>query len=258
MSINFFQNDFKSGELSPEVWARNDRPFYKSGLEICKNFTPLLTGGARFRPGTHYSIHTDGNADAFGLPFRFNIDQAYSLEFTDYKLRFHKNGGVLLEDGKAISGITIATDLITCTGHGFSTGDEIYISGIVGTTELNNQFFLVVYVDENTFTLKDINGDAVDLDGMTAWSSAGTAARVYEIASPYTVAEAKRIKYCGTADLMYLFHPDHEPRVLIRSGATSWAINTYTRYSAQWEITGITQANPGVVTTKTEDRKSVV
>ncbi len=252
MSINFFQNDFKSGELSPSVWARNDRPFYKSGLEICKNFTPLLTGGARFRPGTRYSIHTDGNADAFGLPFRFNIDQAYSLEFTDYKLRFHKNGGVLLEDGKAISGITIATNRITCTGHGFSTGDEIYISGIVGTTELNNQFFLVVYVDENTFTLKDINGDAVDLDGMTAWSSAGTAARVYEIASPYTVAEAKRIKYCGTADLMYLFHPDHEPRVLIRSGATSWAINTYTRYSAQWEITGITQANPGVVTTKTD------
>lgn len=251
MSINFFQNDFKSGELSPEVWARNDRPFYKSGLEICKNFTPLLTGGARFRPGTHYSIHTDGNADAFGLPFRFNIDQAYSLEFTEYKLRFHKGGGVLLETGKTISGITIAADSITATAHGFSTGDEIYISGIVGTTELNGRFFLVVYVDANTFTLKDINGDAVDLDGMTAWSSAGTAARVYEIVSPYTVAETKQIKYCGTADLMYLFHPDHEPRVLIRSGATSWAINTYTRYSAQWKITGITKANPGVVTTAT-------
>lgn len=252
MSVNFFQNDFKSGELSPEVWARNDRPFYKSGLEICKNFTPLLTGGARFRPGTRYSLHTDGNADAFGLPFRFNIDQAYSLEFTDYKLRFHKGGGVLLETGKAISGITIATNRITCTGHGFSTGDEIYISGIVGTTELNSRFFLVVSVDADTFTLKDINGDAVDLDGMTAYSSAGTAARVYEIVSPYTVAEAKQIKYCGTADLMYLFHPDHEPRVLIRSGATSWAINTYTRYSAQWKITGITKANPGVVTTATD------
>jgi len=252
MAINFFQNNFASGELSPEVWARNDRPFYKNGLEICKNFTPLLTGGARFRPGTGYSIHTDGNADAFGLPFRFNIDQAYSLEFTEYKLRIHRNGGVLLETGKTISGITIATDRVTCTGHGFSTGDEIYISGIVGTTELNSQFFLVVYVDANTFTLTDIDGNDIDFAGMTAWSSGGTAARVYEIASPYTVAEAKRIKYCGTADLMYLFHPDHEPRVLVRSGATSWAINTYTRYSAQWEITGITKANPGVVTTATD------
>jgi hypothetical protein len=252
MSINFFQNDFKSGELSPEVWARNDRPFYKSGLEIAKNFTPLLTGGIRFRPGTGYSNHTKLNYDAFGLPFRFNIDQAYSLEFTDYKLRFHKDGGALLETAKTITGLVVATGVITSATHGFSTGDEIYIDTLVGPEELNKQFYLVVRVDANTFTLKNVDGTAIDTTALTAYASGGTAARVYEITSPYTVAEAKQIKYCGTADLMYLFHPDHEPRVLIRSGATSWSINTYTRYSAQWTITGITKANPGVVTTATD------
>jgi hypothetical protein len=251
MSINFFQNDFKSGELSPEVWARNDRPFYKSGLEICKNFTPLLTGGVRFRPGTGYSVHTRLNHDAFALPFRFNIDQAYSLEFTEYKLRIHRNGGALLETAQNIEDLVVATGVITITSHGLSSGDEVYIDSIVGPNILNKQFYLVVWIDADTFSLTDVDGNAIDTTEMDVYVSGGTVARVYEITSPYTVAEAKRIKYCGTADLMYLFHPDHEPRVLIRSGATSWAINTYTRYSAQWKITAITNANPGVVTTET-------
>jgi len=252
MPLNFFQNSFASGELSPEVWARNDRPFYKNGLEICRNFTPLLTGGCRFRPGTGYSVHTRLNNDAFGLPFRFNVDQAYSLEFTDYKLRIHKDGGALLETAKTITGLVVATGVITSAAHGFSTGDEVFIDGLVGPDILNDQFYLVVKVNDNTFTLKDVDGTAIDTTEMDAYVSGGTAARVYEITSPYTAAEAKVVKYCGTADLMYLFHPDHEPRVLIRSGATSWSIATYTRYSAQWEITGITNANPGVVTTKTD------
>jgi len=158
MSINFFQNNFASGELSPEVWARVDRPFYKNGLEICKNFTPLLTGGCKFRPGTLHSIHTKLNRDAWGVPFRFNIEQAYSLEFTDYKIRIHHDGGVILETAQAIEAITKANPgVVTITGHGFATGDEVYFTGVGGMTALNKQFFPVVYIDANTFSLKNID-----------------------------------------------------------------------------------------------------
>lgn len=251
MAINFLQNNFASGELSPEVWGRTDRPFYKNGLEICRNFTPLLTGGCRFRPGSEFSVHTRLNSDAWGIPFRFNISQAYSLEFTNLKLRIHHDGGVLLETAKTITGLVVATGVITSATHGFETDDEIYIDTLVGPAELNKQFYRVVKVDANTFTLKDVDGTAIDTTGMTAYSSGGTAARVYEIASPYTAAEAPQIKYCGTADLMYLFHPSHEPRVLIRSGAVSWSLAAYTRYSSQWTINAITQASPGVITTTT-------
>ena len=250
MSINFFQNNFASGELSPEVWARVDRPFYKNGLEICKNFTPLLTGGCKFRPGTLHSIHTKLNRDAWGVPFRFNIEQAYSLEFTDYKIRIHHDGGVILETAQAIEAITKANPgVVTITGHGFATGDEVYFTGVGGMTALNKQFFLVVYIDANTFSLKDIDGNAINTTGFDAFTTGGTVARVYEIASPYTATEGPQIKYCGTADLMYIFHPDREPRVLIRSGAVSWSVAIYTRYSAELTITGITKANPGVITT---------
>jgi len=250
MGINFYQNNFSSGELSPGVWGRVDRPFYKNGLEICRNFTPLLTGGCRFSPGTEFSVHTRLNQSAWGVPFRFNIEQAYSLEFTDYKIRIHHDGGVSLETAKAITGLTAASPgVFTSNSHGFTSGDEVYLDGLVGPTSLNKQFYLVVYINANTFSLTDVDGNAINTAALTAYSSGGTAARVYEITSPYTAAESARIKYCGTADIMYLFHPDHEPRILIRAGATSWSIATYTRYSSQWTISGITKASPGVITT---------
>lgn len=249
MIANFIQNNFSSGELSPSVWGRIDRPFYKNGVEISRNFIPLLTGGLFFRPGFEYSLHSRLNQDAWGLPFRFNVAQAYTLEFTDYKLRIHKDGGVILETAKNITGITkAATGVITSAGHAFSTGDEVYISGIVGMTQLNKQFFLVVYIDSSTFSLKDIDGNVIDTSAFTAYSSGGTVALVYEITSPYLASEASRIKYCGSADLMYLIHPDHEPRVLIRAGNTSWSISAYSRYSSDRVITGISKANPGIVT----------
>lgn len=248
MITNFIQNNFASGELSPNLWGRTDRPFYKSGLEICRNFTPLLTGGLFFRKGFGYSVHSRLNRTPWGMPFRFNIDQAYTLEFTDYKLRIHKNGGVILETAKVVSGMVVATGVVTATSHGFSNGDEVFFSGIVGTTELNSQFYIVAGVSAHTFTLTDTDGNAIDTTGFTAYVSGGAVARVYEIATPYLASECPQVKFCGTADMMYLYHPDHEPRVLIRAGNTSWSINTYTRYSSSKVITGITAASPGVIT----------
>lgn len=249
MGIQAIQNDFSSGELSPNVWSRPDRPFYKTGLEVCRNFFPLLTGGLKFRPGTEYSVHSRLNRDAWGLPFRFNIDQSYSLEFTESKIRIHQDGGIILETAKNITGITNANPgVITSVGHGFSSGDEVWITGIAGLRGLNGQFFLVVYIGADTFSLTDIDGNAINTTSMGMYTSGGTVARVYEIISPYTIAEAKTLKFCGTADLMYLFCKTREPRVLIRSGNTSWSVNTYTRYSSELAISGITQASPGVIT----------
>jgi len=250
MYINFLQNNFSNGELSPSVWGRVDRPFYKNGLEICKNFIPKMTGSMMFRPGTEFSLHTRLNQSAFGAPFRFNIEQSYSLEFTDYKLRIHHDGGVILEDSLTLTDITQADPgVFTIASHGLSDGDEVYIDEVVGPTELNRRFFLVVYIDADTFSLTDQDGNAIDTSGLASYDSGGTVSRVYEIDSPYTAAEVETLKYNGTADLMYLYHPNHEPRVLIRSGATSWSIATYTRYSSEWSISGITKASPGVVTT---------
>ncbi len=246
--------NFASGELAPSVWGRTDRPFYSTGLEIMRNFIPLLTGPAIYRCGLVYINHTRLNQVAFLLPFQFNAEQAYDLEFTERKMRVTKDCGVIVETAKTITGITQANPgVITSASHGYNDGDEIYIDSIVGMTELNGQFFIVANKTANTFTLKDIDGNNINTTAYTAYSSGGVAARVYEIDTPYVEADLFQLKMAQTADLGYVVHPKYAPMKLTRSGHASWSLATYTRTAdpfllAAKTITGATQANPGVIT----------
>ena len=52
-----------------------------------------------------------------------------------------------------------------------------------------------------------------------------------EITTPYTLEDAKELKYDQNADVMYLVHSDYEPRKLTRTSSTSFTLSTYTRTS---------------------------
>lgn len=77
-----------------------------------------------------------------------------------------------------------------------------------------------------------------------------------EVATPYTLAEAKQLKYTQNADVMVITHKDHAPRKLIRTAANAFTFNEFARkddpfgltYDATKVITGITQAANAVVT----------
>jgi len=61
--------------------------------------------------------------------------------------------GVKAQALKAITGATNANPIsITCTGHGFVTGDLVVISGVLGNTNANGEYAITV-VNANTFTL---------------------------------------------------------------------------------------------------------
>jgi len=57
----------------------------------------------------------------------------------------------------------------TSAAHGFSDGEIVGITGVVGMTELNGNSYTVTVVDTTNFTI------GVDTSGFTAYSSAGTA-----------------------------------------------------------------------------------
>jgi len=46
-----------------------------------------------------------------------------------------------------------------------------------------------------------------------------------EVSSPYTTADLDTIKFTQSADVMYLVHPDHSPRVITRSSHTAWTMS---------------------------------
>jgi Ubiquitin-activating enzyme E1 FCCH domain len=141
----------------------------------------------------------------------------------------------------------------------------------------------------NTFELDYLDGTNVNSTSMGAYGSGGTIAEVYEISTPYLEADLPTLQFVQSADVVTIVHPSYAPRELSRSGDTSWTLATITfaptidkpdggalssiaaganeyryrvtaiaeetyeeslpGYEAPFTITGVTQANPAVVTT---------
>lgn len=55
-----------------------------------------------------------------------------------------------------------------------------------------------------------------------------TSATNSEIASPYLEAELFQIQFAQSADVLYLVHPNHEPRIVSRLSDTSWTLTEVT------------------------------
>lgn len=58
--------------------------------------------------------------------------------------------------------------LVHVPGHGYKTGDQVYINSIVGTTQLNDNYYYVTRVDEDTISL-----DGIDATGYGVYVSGG-------------------------------------------------------------------------------------
>jgi hypothetical protein len=218
--------NFTGGELSPRLDGRNDLAKYASGCKTLQNMIVYPHGSAARRSGTSFVAEVENSAEKTRLiPFEFSTTQTYILEFGNEYIRFYKDGGAILEANKTITGITQADPgVVSITSHGFSNGDTIVISGVVGMTEVNGKRFKVANVNTNDFELQDIDGVDVDTTSFTAYASGGVANRVYQIATTYLTADLFQIKYAQSADVMYLCHPEYSVKKLSRTGHTSWSI----------------------------------
>ena len=224
----FAFSSFTSGELSPRLDGRIDLEKYFSGTKTLENMVIHPHGGASRRPGTKFisEVKTSANTTRL-IPFEFSTTQTYIMEFGNEYIRFFKDNGIITEAAKTISGITKADPgVVTASSHGYSNGDYVIISSVVGMTELNGRQFKVAGVTTNTFQLQDMDGNNFDTSSLTTYASAGSAFEIYQITSPYTTAQLFDIKFAQSADVMYLVHPDVDIRKLTRTGHTSWTLAT--------------------------------
>ena len=162
-----------SGELSPLLDGRVDKEFYQSGGKVYENLIPLVQGPVVQRSGTGYVKEVKASANRTAqIPFQFNVEQAYVLEFGDQYMRVLKDHAIVLNTGTTITGISqAATAVVTYAGSDiFSNGDKVFIQSVVGMTEVNNREFTVANLNagSNTFELSGVNST-----GYGAWSSGG-------------------------------------------------------------------------------------
>lgn len=252
VEVNVSYPDFSGGEVSPDSYGRFDLKMFYKGARRVENFISYSIGMAKFRTGTSYVSQT--RLGQVARLERFNLIESvsYILEFTDQKLRFHRNGAQVRYAAQNITGITQANPaVLTYSGADtYANGDSVYIDGVVGMTQVNGREFIVanVNVGANTFELSGINST-----GYTVYSSGGTVEEIVEVTTPYLEAEIFQLKVAKeTGSIMYITHESYAPRILTYTGATSWALTTHVpvrkSLANSQNITNITQANPAVVT----------
>ena len=220
---------FTAGEISPRLEGRVSIDKYREGLSDLTNMVVMPHGGVTRRPGTEFLGEVkDSSVKTRLIPFQFKTSDTYILEFGDQVMRVYRNGlQVLTGSANTITGVTQANPgVVTSAAHGYSNGDEVYISGVGGMTELNGRNYLVANATTNTFTLQDLFGNDIDTTGFTAYTSGGSVDTIYEISTPYVEADLFDLNYAQSADTMYIVHPSYEIRTLSRTGSASWTLAT--------------------------------
>lgn len=236
---------FAGGEITPELYGRIDLTKRQTGLTQAVNFWILPYGPAQNRPGFGYVLNVKDSSKATRIyEFEFNTEQTYVIEFGDLYIRFHTNGGTVVEAATTITAITQASPgVVTDTGHPYVDGDWIFLSTIVGMVELNGRFLIVRNPGVNDYELEDLFGNAIDTTGFGAYVSGGTSQRVFELVSTYTEAELFELTFTQDADVLSIAHDDHDTAELSRLTASSFALA-----DISFVPTIATPAAPGLVT----------
>lgn len=157
---------FTGGEWSPRLHGRVDIQKYTSACEVLQNMIIYPHGGVTRRPGFEYI--ENAKTDVVRLvPFEYNREQAYVLEFSNLTIRFFRNGAQIAPMGVPL-----------------------------------------------------------------------------EVVSPYLEAELEDISFAQSNDVLYLVHPLHAPRKLIRTGPDAFSLNTvsFTAAPSDWTASNYPRA----------------
>ena len=97
-NIRTLQRSFAGGEVSPEMFGRNDDAKYQAGLARCRNFIVKPQGPAENRPGFAFVREVkDSTKKVRLIPFTYSTTQTMVIEMGAGYFRFHTNGSTLLD-----------------------------------------------------------------------------------------------------------------------------------------------------------------
>ena len=126
--VHPFQTNFTAGELTPKLAGQVDFKKYNNGVEIMENMTVFPQGGASRRYGTRFVKEVKDSSKVTRLiPFEFNIEQSYVLEFGDQYIRFYKDDGQIISSGSAYEIATPFTESMLYEIQFTQSADVMYI-----------------------------------------------------------------------------------------------------------------------------------
>ncbi|MEM9226328.1 MAG: ubiquitin-activating E1 FCCH domain-containing protein, partial [Verrucomicrobiota bacterium] len=158
-------------------------------------------------------------------------------------------------DSSTPSSISLANpvSITTSAAHGLTTGDRVEITGVGGTTEINNRQYTVTVTNTTTITL-----DGVDGSSYTAFTSEGTIVKLDALPVLSHTVEKLKISTGSPGNTPVVVEDliVFEPTFAIygdsiyagSSGDNNEAYSPYGDKDTDYSITGITAADPAVIT----------
>lgn len=198
------QPSFSGGEVSPGLYGRVDLAKYNTSLKTCKNAFIHAHGGVSNRPGTMFVAEALGAMSRF-IPFQFNAEQGYVLEFGDYVMRVIKDGGLVVHTALTTDAWADAT--------GYALNDFVR-QGCTGT--------IYRCISAHTSSTADEPGVGVN------WETYWIADSILRVTTPYAQSDLTLLKHTQSADTVFLTHPGYAPRKLTRTAHTAWTFTTQT------------------------------
>lgn len=189
------QRSFAGGELDPATHARVDQTKYAYGARRLRNWFVRASGGASTRAGwTFVAEVKDSSKTVLLVPFIFNADQTYLLEFGHLYMRVHRNGAQI--QASSVTAWSNAT---------------AYVVGDLASRLGVNYYCIAAHTNQQP-------------PNVTYWYPlTGT---IYEIPTPYTEANLEELQgRLQSRDVVTLLHPSHDPYELAREGHTRWILS---------------------------------
>lgn len=242
---------FNRGELSPLLHSRIDLEYFRMSYKYGENFILTRHGGLMNRPGTKFlGTVKDETRQTRLVKFVFSRTQVYVIEFGHNYIRFWTLDGRVVSVSNPITGISKANPgVLTYSGaDNFANSDKIFVSGVVGMTEVNSREFTVAGLNAgaNTFQLSGVN-----TSGYTTYVSGGTVSKIYEIATTYTESELSEVQFAQNNDVIYIAHKNHAPAKLQRFSETNWVLSNVTFIDGPYLPTVDDTTSPASVTHST-------
>jgi len=203
-----------AGELSPLLDARIDQDKYQAGCRTMENFYPLIHGGAERR---YFANETKTSSLASRIvSFEYNVQQAYFLEFGNQYIRFYRARSSDAELG-LIVGALLGSNPDWADDTSYINGDLV---------EYDSTIYRCIWSHTSSSGSGDGAGGEPDTN-TTEWVAASLTSDsypIYELVSPYLTADLFELKFEHSNDVMWITHPDYEPRRLSRISLCSFTL----------------------------------
>lgn len=218
-----------AGEWGRKVYNRVDHEKHASACRQARNVISTAQGTVIKRKGFELVAPVKFDSKKVNLVrFRFSKSDTVCIELGDLYVRFHTNGQQVRETDTTIDSVTAANPaVVSSTAHGYSDGDEIYVSGLSEMVEMNGRWLLVSASTANAYEVTDRDGNAIDSSTWTAETTGGSAEKVYEIASVYTESDLPNLDYAQKNDVMWFCDGANPVQQLIRFAPTTWTFGEY-------------------------------